>query len=76
MKIKITVPYRNGAWIVLGCVLMMAILAPLTVTLIQAEQYGGAVVCRSAGRFGLTARIKAAGTDWDNSVPGFMCWPH
>ena len=37
--------------------------------------YGGAVVCRSAGRFGLTARIKAAGTDWDNSVPGFMCWP-
>ena len=37
--------------------------------------YGGTVVCRSAGRFGLTARIKAAGTDWDNSVPGFMCWP-
>jgi len=37
--------------------------------------YGGSVVCRSAGRFGLTARIKAAGIDWDNSVPGFMCWP-
>ena len=37
--------------------------------------YGGEVVCRAAGRFGLTARIKAAGTDWDNSVPGFMCWP-
>ena len=37
--------------------------------------YRGEVVCRSAGRFGLTARIKAAGTEWDNSVPGFMCWP-
>ena len=37
--------------------------------------YGGAVLCRTAGRFGLTARIKAAGTEWDNSMPGFMCWP-
>ena len=33
------------------------------------------IVCQAAGRFGLTARIKAAGHDWDNSVPGFMCWP-
>ena len=37
--------------------------------------YGGEVECGVAGRFGLTARIKAAGKDWDNSVPGFMCWP-
>ena len=37
--------------------------------------YGGEVLCRTAGRFGLTARIKAAGTEWDNSMPGFMCWP-
>ena len=37
--------------------------------------YGGEVTCRSAGRFGLTARVKAIGTDWDNSVPGFMTWP-
>ena len=37
--------------------------------------YGGSIRCNAAGRFGLTARIKAAGTDWDNSVPGFMCWP-
>ena len=38
--------------------------------------YAGEVECAVAGRFGLTARIKAAGKDWDNSVPGFMCWPH
>ena len=37
--------------------------------------YKCTVVCNYAGRFGLTARIKAAGTDWDNSVPGFVCWP-
>ena len=37
--------------------------------------YKCSVVCRYAGRFGLTARIKAAGNDWDNSVPGFVCWP-
>ena len=37
--------------------------------------YGGDVECCIAGRFGMTARIKAAGTAWDNSVPGFMCWP-
>ena len=37
--------------------------------------YGGEVECAIAGRFGLTARIKAAGNAWDNSVPGFMCWP-
>ena len=37
--------------------------------------YKCTVICNSAGRFGLTARIKAAGTDWDNSVPGFVCWP-
>ena len=33
------------------------------------------VECRKAGRFGLTARIKAGGSDWDNSIPSFMCWP-
>ncbi len=37
--------------------------------------YAGEISCVKAGRFGLTARIKAAGTDWDNSVPGFVCWP-
>lgn len=37
--------------------------------------YGGEIVCSGSGRFGLTARIKAAGNRWDNSVPGFMCWP-
>ena len=37
--------------------------------------YGGDIECCIAGRFGLTARIKAAGKAWDNSVPGFMCWP-
>ena len=37
--------------------------------------YGGEIICRASGRFGLTARIKAAGDAWDNSVPGFMCWP-
>ena len=38
--------------------------------------YGGEIECCIAGRFGLTARVKAAGSAWDNSVPGFMCWPH
>ena len=37
--------------------------------------YTCTVECRQAGRFGLTARIKAGGTDWDNSIPSFMCWP-
>ena len=37
--------------------------------------YGGEIECNASGRFGLTARIKAAGEVWDNSVPGFMCWP-
>lgn len=37
--------------------------------------YGAKIQCAFAGRFGVTARIKAAGTDWDNSVPGFMCKP-
>ena len=37
--------------------------------------YGGTVLCKTAGRFGLTAQIKAAGTEWDNSMPGFMCRP-
>jgi starch phosphorylase len=38
-------------------------------------EYRGDVVCAFAGRFGLTARIKASGKEWDNSIPGFMCWP-
>ncbi|MBO5763030.1 MAG: alpha-glucan family phosphorylase [Lentisphaeria bacterium] len=31
--------------------------------------------CTHSGRFGLTARITPAGNAWDNSVPGFICWP-
>jgi len=38
-------------------------------------RYSADVMCCTAGRFGLTVRIKAAGAEWDNSVPGFMCWP-
>ncbi len=37
--------------------------------------FGCEMTCRISGRFGLTARIKAPGREWDNSVPGFMCWP-
>ena len=37
--------------------------------------YGCEIECTFSGRFGLTARIKTGGTEWDNSVPGFMCWP-
>ncbi len=37
--------------------------------------YGCKIECSHSGRFGLTARIKSSGTEWDNSVPGFMCWP-
>ena len=45
MKVKITIPYRNGCWIVLGCLLMMAFMGPLTVTFVKAEEYGGTLVC-------------------------------
>ena len=38
-------------------------------------QYSCRLECREAGRFGLTARITPHGSDWDNSVPGFICWP-
>ena len=38
-------------------------------------EYSGNVTCTFAGRFGLTARIKASGIEWDNSIPGFICWP-
>ena len=38
-------------------------------------QYSCRLECREAGRFGLTARITPHGDDWDNSVPGFICWP-
>ena len=37
--------------------------------------YEHRVVCRSSGRFGLTARITPVGDGWTNSVPGFICWP-
>jgi starch phosphorylase len=37
--------------------------------------FAGIINCSFSGRFGLTARVKAAGNAWDNSVPGFMCWP-
>jgi starch phosphorylase len=33
------------------------------------------VICKSSGRFGLTARITPVGDNWANSVPGFICWP-
>lgn len=45
MKIHIRVPYRNGGWIAFGCLLLLAFLCPLTVTLIRSEQYGGTVIC-------------------------------
>lgn len=32
------------------------------------------VVCRSTGRYGLTARITPYGTDWHGSIPGFITW--
>jgi len=38
-------------------------------------RYEGTVQCNCSGRFGVTTRINAAGSDWDNSVPGFACWP-
>lgn len=37
--------------------------------------YECTVSCPAAGRYGLTARITPAGEDWNNSVPGFTCWP-
>ena len=45
MKIQINVPYRNGCWMVVGCLLMMAFMVPLTVTLMAKEEYGSALVC-------------------------------
>ncbi len=38
-------------------------------------RYECEITCAVSGRFGLTARIKPAGDDWNNSVPGFICWP-
>ena len=38
--------------------------------------YEREVVCKSSGRFGLTARITPQGSSWKNSVPGFICWPN
>lgn len=37
--------------------------------------YEHRLTCKSSGRFGLTARITPVGDDWENSVPGFICWP-
>ncbi|MCQ2380469.1 MAG: alpha-glucan family phosphorylase [Victivallaceae bacterium] len=34
--------------------------------------YQTKIECGMSGRFGITARVKAAGSDWDQSVPGFM----
>lgn len=45
MKIRINIPYRNGCWIVSGCLLMLAFMVPLTVTLMAKEEYGSALVC-------------------------------
>lgn len=45
MKIRMTVPYRNGFWVVLGCLFMLAVLGPLTVTFIKGADYGGTVIC-------------------------------
>ncbi len=38
-------------------------------------RYKCELVCSAAGRFGLTARITPHGHEWDNSIPGFICWP-
>ncbi|MBQ4106952.1 MAG: alpha-glucan family phosphorylase [Lentisphaeria bacterium] len=38
-------------------------------------QYSCRLECRASGRFGLTTRITPKGNDWDNSIPGFICWP-
>ena len=45
MRTKLTIPYRNRFWVVLGCLLMLAFTGPLTVTFIRAEEYGGALIC-------------------------------
>ena len=45
MKSKMTVPYRNRFWVVLGCLLMLAFTGPLMVTFIREEELGGAVIC-------------------------------
>lgn len=37
--------------------------------------YECTISCNAPGRYGLTARITPAGSDWNNSVPGFICWP-
>ena len=44
MKTKLTVPYRNRFWVVLGCLLMLAFTGPLMVTFIREEEFGGAVI--------------------------------
>lgn len=41
-----TVPYRNGFWIVLGCCVMLAFLVPMTIALVvKAKQFGSAAIC-------------------------------
>ena len=45
MKTKLTIPYRNRFWVVLGCLLMLAFTGPLMVTFIREEELGGAVIC-------------------------------
>ncbi len=37
-------------------------------------EYTCKLVCKYSGRFGMTARITPVGSQWTNSVPGFMCW--
>ncbi len=53
-----------------------------TIKMTKVEDLGGAnyrYECEldfaGTGRFGLTARITPCGSEWDNCVPGFMCWP-
>lgn len=44
MKSKMTVPYRNRFWVVLGCLLMLAFTVPMTVALVKRAEFGGAVI--------------------------------
>ncbi len=38
-------------------------------------RYETVLACTHPGRFGLTARVTPVGSEWDNSIPGFMSWP-
>ena len=44
MKTKLTIPYRNRFWVVVGCLLMLAFTVPMTVALVKRAEFGGAVI--------------------------------